>query len=99
MDVLPIFQTFGIPLGLLLIVLAGGWRAGRWLAANVLRPLTAAHIDFLGTLSMTQQQQSDTLKTIAQTQERQAKLQEDHTRELHALRQTMEGRRPGGCTT
>lgn len=90
MEAVEVIRSLGLPTGVLVLVLLGGWRISRWLGENVFKPLTLAHITFLGTMTDTLHKQSHTLETIAQTQDRQTRLQEDHADELRALRESLE---------
>lgn len=47
MEWVQVAQTFGLPVALLLILLAALWRILRWLAENVVLPLVRKHLEFL----------------------------------------------------
>ena len=76
-------ERLGFPIALSLILLWMGWRAGRWIANQVIIPVRDAHINFLGTLQITQQQQAVSLNSLAI-------LQEQHALETSYIRQLLE---------
>ena len=79
-DWLNIAERFGFPSFCLLAILLGGWRICRWLGDNIVKPMTDAHLQFIGSLDTTQRQLasscqkqadavdkiSDTLQTITE---------------------------------
>lgn len=91
-DIVEIAKTLGIPATILGVLLWAVWRSGSWLAVEVLKPLTASHVDLMESIKSTQERQADTLDQIAQTQSQQAQYQADHANELRAVRAALEKR-------
>ena len=73
---LAIAERFGVP-----VVLLGGlawatWRALKWIANEVLKPVTARHIQFIDTMQQTIQTQTQQIGSFAESHGRVAEAQE-----------------------
>ena len=61
---LQIAQSFGLPVGILAVVLFALWRVLIWAGANVVAPLVAKHLAFLDRILAAQDAQTDALAKI-----------------------------------
>jgi len=64
MDWLMIGQTFGVPVVLLAALLFGGAKAARWIAENMLKPITQRHLGFLDRIEAMIARQTDVFETM-----------------------------------
>jgi hypothetical protein len=85
-DYVQLVQQFGIMGALLVSVLVAIYRMGKWLAANVVKPLADRHLVFIERIEKVQVEQSATLQSIAKTQERLTEMKRDEIDQLKAIR-------------
>ena len=70
MESLPeLLQTFGLPVGLLIALLAALWRGCHWLASEILRPVTARHLQFLDAVDVALKQMNDNVGHLTRSVE------------------------------
>ena len=74
-DWLQIFQTLGVPVGVMLMMAYGLKRVAEWLAPQFTE-LLKAHRDFLAAMQVTQQKISETIENHDRT--KMAKLEDIH---------------------
>jgi hypothetical protein len=66
---LTIAERLGIPFSILVMVMYGAWKAGKWLGREAIVPITKSHIELIGKAKETNETNALTLAKMAQTSE------------------------------
>lgn len=56
---LQIIKELGFPIAISIALLLGIWLMARWIAENIAKPITTAHLSMVGTLETSQRQLAD----------------------------------------
>ena len=87
MDFTKIATEFGVSVALLMVFLYSTYRAGSWIALNVVKPLADRHLIFIEKIEKVQVEQALTLHEIATSKQKQAELEQQVILQLKVLHQ------------
>ena len=87
MDFTKIATEFGVSVALMVVFLFAAYRAGSWIAINVVKPLADRHLVFIERIEKVQGEQALTLHEIATGKEKQAELEQQVIMQLKVLHQ------------
>jgi len=91
MDIIQLIQAVGVPVTLLLLVLIWLWRAGQYLAVQVVKPWTERHMAFIDRIETNTLQQAVILAAVVRTQEQHAAALNELVKTLEAIRVKVSG--------
>lgn len=80
MDFREIFN-YGVPTGLLLLVLWAIWRTGQWAKQEVVAPIVKSHLALIEMMMEHLPRQTDALDTLVNESKKAAKLLKDNDKE------------------
>ena len=67
-------EKFGIPTGVLLVLLVFIWRTGVWFRDKVATPVVEKHLSLIQTLETNDEKQTASLESLAKSQEKQTEI-------------------------
>ena len=90
MDVIDIAQKLGVPMAVLCFVGWAGVKIARWIGDNVAKPVTAAHLQMIGTLETATKTNADSQERTSVAVAKMAMALEKHGDDLAVIRKHVE---------